>query len=68
LPSGVEVRVEKPRQAERAAGPAELDDVLAVADSTGVSVQLNGRGPLEARPSPSRPPRIVVDLKVSSTG
>jgi len=64
LPSGVEVRVEKSRQVERALTPAELDDVIAVADSTGVSVQLNGRGPLEAKAfTLENPPRVVVDLK-----
>jgi type IV pilus secretin PilQ/predicted competence protein len=64
LPSGVEVRVEKPRQADRAPQPAQLDDVLAVADSTGVSVQLNSQGPLEVKAfTLENPPRVVVDLK-----
>ena len=64
LPSGVEVRVERPRQAYRAPQPAQLDDVLAVADSTGVSVQLNGQGPLEVKAfTLENPPRVVVDLK-----
>jgi type IV pilus secretin PilQ/predicted competence protein len=63
LPSGVEVRVEKARQADRPPQPAELDDVLAVADSTGVSVQLNGQGPLEVKSfTLEDPPRVVVDL------
>jgi type IV pilus assembly protein PilQ len=64
LPSGVEVRVEKPRQAEAAPRASELADVLAVADSTGVSVQLSAQGPLEAKAfSLENPPRVVVDLK-----
>jgi type IV pilus assembly protein PilQ len=64
LPSGVEVRVEKPRQAEAAPRASELADVLAVADSTGVSVQLSAQGPLEVKAfTLENPPRVVVDLK-----
>ncbi len=64
LPSGVEVRVEKPRQGGAAPRASELADVLAVADSTGVSVQLSAQGPLEVKAfTLENPPRIVVDLK-----
>jgi type IV pilus assembly protein PilQ len=64
LPSGVEVRVERPQQAPRTGQPAELNDVIAVADSTGVSVQLNGQGPMEVKTfSLENPPRVVADLK-----
>jgi len=64
LPSGVEVRVENPLQAEAAPRATELTDVIAVADSTGVSVQLNGQGPLEVKAfTLENPPRVVVDLK-----
>jgi type IV pilus assembly protein PilQ len=64
LPSGVEVRVEKPLQAEAAPRATELTDVIAVADSTGVSVQLNGQGPLDVKAfTLENPPRVVLDLK-----
>jgi len=64
LPSGVEVRVENPLQAEAAPRATELTDVIAVADSTGVSVQLNGQGPLEVKAfTLENPPRVVLDLK-----
>jgi len=64
LPSGVEVRVEKPLQAEAAPRATELTDVIAVADSVGVSVQLNGQGPLEVKAfTLENPPRVVLDLK-----
>lgn len=57
LPSGVEVRI------ARAAQSGELDDVVAVADSTGVSVQLTGKGPLAGKTfTLDNPPRVVIDL------
>jgi type IV pilus secretin PilQ/predicted competence protein len=64
LPSGVEVRIEQARSAQAASRPAELGDVLAVADSTGVSVHLASQGPLEGKAfTLPNPPRVVVDLK-----
>ncbi len=63
LPSGVEVRIARVAQAEPAARSAELDDVVAVADSTGVSVQLTGKGPLAGKTfTLANPPRVVIDL------
>jgi len=65
LPSGVEVRVAgvQPAAAAPPAGPAELSDVLAVADGTGVSVHLAGHGRLEGKTfTLDNPPRVVVDL------
>ena len=63
LPSGVEVRVARSAAADAAARPGELDDVLAVADSAGVSVQLTGRGPFVGKTfTLTNPPRVVVDL------
>ncbi len=65
LPSGVEVRIEKaPAAAPPAQRAAELDDVLAVADGSGVTVQLSSRGRLETKAfTLENPPRVVVDLK-----
>jgi type IV pilus secretin PilQ/predicted competence protein len=64
LPSGVEVRIEQARSTQAASRPAELGDVLAVADSTGVSVHLASQGPLEGKAfTLPDPPRVVVDLK-----
>jgi type IV pilus assembly protein PilQ len=63
LPSGVEVRIAPAGPAEPAARVGELDDVVAVADSTGVSVQLTGKGPLAGRTfTLDNPPRVVIDL------
>jgi type IV pilus assembly protein PilQ len=63
LPSGVEVRIARAAQAEPIARVAELDDVVAVADSTGVSVQLTGKGPLAGKTfTLDNPPRVVIDL------
>jgi type IV pilus secretin PilQ/predicted competence protein len=63
LPSGVEVRVVKSNQAAHATQPMGLDDVLAVADANGVSVQLNSQGPLQVKSfTLENPPRVVVDL------
>ncbi len=63
LPSGVEVRLALAAAAQPAAGVGELDDVLAVADSTGVSVHLRGAGRLEGKTfTLDNPPRVVVDL------
>ncbi len=64
LPSGIEVRIAQAREATSDSRPAELSDVLAVADATGVSVQLAGRGGLSGKAfTLENPPRIVVDLK-----
>lgn len=64
LPSGVEVRVEKAHKAVPASRAVELTDVLAVADASGVSVQLASQGPLEAKVfTLENPPRVVLDLK-----
>ncbi len=63
LPSGVEVRIARAAQAEPAARVGELDDVVAIADSTGVSVQLTGKGPLAGKTfTLDNPPRVVIDL------
>jgi type IV pilus assembly protein PilQ len=63
LPSGVEVRIARAAQAEPVARSGELDDVVAVADSTGVSVQLTGKGPLAGKTfTLDNPPRVVIDL------
>ncbi len=63
LPSGVELRIARAAQAEPAARSGELDDVVAVADSTGVSVQLTGKGPLVGKTfTLGNPPRVVIDL------
>jgi type IV pilus secretin PilQ/predicted competence protein len=67
LPSGVEVRIGQTEPAAAAvspqAGPAELTDVLAVADSSGVTVHLTGRGQLAGKTfTLPNPPRVVVDL------
>ncbi len=63
LPSGVEVRIARTAQAAPAARSGELDDVVAVADSTGVSVQLTGKGPLAGKTfTLDNPPRVVIDL------
>jgi type IV pilus secretin PilQ/predicted competence protein len=65
LPSGIEVRIgqgETPA-VPPPAGPAELTDVLAVADSSGVTVHLTGRGQLAGKTfTLPNPPRVVVDL------
>ncbi len=64
LPSGLEIRIAPAQEAARRGRPAELADVLAVADSTGVSVQLSGEGAFQGKPfTLENPPRIVVDLK-----
>jgi type IV pilus secretin PilQ/predicted competence protein len=64
LPSGVEVRVEKAHKLVPAPRAVELTDVLAVADASGVSVQLASQGPLEAKVfTLENPPRVVLDLK-----
>jgi type IV pilus secretin PilQ/predicted competence protein len=64
LPSGVEVRIEKVQQARPAPRAAELNDVLAVADGTGVTVQLASQGRLETKVfTLENPARVVIDLK-----
>ena len=64
LPSGIEVRVEKAQEAAPASRALELTDVLAVADASGVSVQLASQGALEAKVfALENPPRVVLDLK-----
>ena len=64
LPSGLEIRFAPAQEAAHPARPAELSDVLAVADSTGVSVQLSGQGTFVGKTFVlENPPRIVVDLK-----
>ena len=64
LPSGIEIRIAQAQEGARPARAAELADVLAVADPTGVSVQLSGQGRLEGKAfTLENPPRIVVDLK-----
>ncbi len=66
LPSGLEVRFESGAEPSEPAAPAvgELSDILPVADESGVSVQLIGKGLVEGRPfTLADPPRVVVDFK-----
>lgn len=64
LPAGIEVRfLAAAGMVGRPAAPMDLDDVLAVADASGVSVLLASTGPLQGKvftlPDPDR---VVVDL------
>ena len=63
LPAGLEVRIGAAAQAAEAPLSGELSELLAVADSGGVSVMLGGAGRLDGKVfTLDSPPRVVLDL------
>ena len=63
LPAGIELRFAAGAQGAPAAVAGRLGDLLAVADTSGVSVLLAGGGPFAGKTfTLANPPRVVLDL------